>query len=182
MTGAALALIGRVVGLFGFKLSGFWAGAIVAGLLAVSVAVYSGFLVHAGYDWAEGKCEAASLRDDNARLMGQRAVSNIDEIAKKLDAMRDQAFEASAAIQMPQDGLDTAGPDFERSRGPRPHARSLDQARRTDQPAMKLETQILIDAGAFTGEWRRDLIAVAVCMLIMVAVLAIQEWSLRRPK
>jgi hypothetical protein len=47
---------------------------------------------------------------------------------------------------------------------------------------MKLDTQILIDAGAFAGEWRRDLVAVAVCVLIMVAVLAIQEWSLRRPK
>jgi hypothetical protein len=47
---------------------------------------------------------------------------------------------------------------------------------------MKLETQILIDAGAFTGEWRRDLIAVAVCVLIMVAVLAVQEWSLRRSR
>jgi hypothetical protein len=35
-----------------------------------------------------------------ALMMGQRAVNNIDEIAKKLDAMRDQAFEASAAIQM----------------------------------------------------------------------------------
>jgi hypothetical protein len=47
---------------------------------------------------------------------------------------------------------------------------------------MKLETQILIDASAFSGEWRRDLIAVVVSVLIMVAVLAIQEWSLRRPK
>ena len=47
---------------------------------------------------------------------------------------------------------------------------------------MKLETQILIDASAFSGEWRRGLIAVAVCLLIMVAVMAIQEWGLRRPK
>jgi hypothetical protein len=45
---------------------------------------------------------------------------------------------------------------------------------------MKLEAQILIDASAFSGEWRRDLIAVALCVLIMVAVLAIQEWDLRR--
>jgi hypothetical protein len=45
---------------------------------------------------------------------------------------------------------------------------------------MKLEAQILIDAGAFTGEWRRDLIAVSVCVLIMLAALAIQEWDLRR--
>jgi hypothetical protein len=97
MTGAALALIGRVVGLFGFKLSGFWAGAIVAGLLAVSVAVYSGFLVHAGYDWAEGKCEAASLRDDNARLTARlaekdRQLAFINGLAQR-DAARAQTAE-----------------------------------------------------------------------------------------
>jgi hypothetical protein len=97
MTGAALALIGRVVGLFGFKLSGFWAGAIVAGLLAVSVAVYSGFLVHAGYDWAEGKCEAASLRDDNARLTARlaekdRQIAFINGLAQR-DAARAQTAE-----------------------------------------------------------------------------------------
>ena len=97
MTGTALALIGRVVGLFGFKLSGFWTGAIVAGLLAVSVAVYSGFLVHAGYDWAEGKCEAASLRDDNARLTARlaekdRQLAFINGLAQR-DAARAQTAE-----------------------------------------------------------------------------------------
>jgi hypothetical protein len=97
MTGAALALICRVAGLFGFKLSGFWAGAIVAGLLAVSVAVYSGFLVHAGYDWAEGKCEAASLRDDNARLAAtlaekDRQLAFINGLAQR-DAARAQTAE-----------------------------------------------------------------------------------------
>src|SRR3979490_323862 len=35
-----------------------------------------------------------------ALMMGQRAVSNIDEIAKKLHAMRARAFETSAASQM----------------------------------------------------------------------------------
>jgi hypothetical protein len=97
MTGIALALIGRVVALFGFKLSGFWTGAIVAGLLAVSVAVYSAFLVHAGYDWAEGKCEAASLRDDNARLTARlaekdRQLAFINGLAQR-DAARAQTAE-----------------------------------------------------------------------------------------
>lgn len=115
-----------------------------------------------------------------ALMMGQRAISNIDEIARK-NARREQAFETSGAIQMLKTVSAQQG-QILTDHEARPDARGLDQARRTDQPAMKLEAQILIDAGAFTGEWRRDLVAVSVCVLIMVAVLAIQEWSLRRPK
>jgi hypothetical protein len=97
MTGAVLALIVRAGGWFGFKLSGFWAGAIVTGLLAAGVAAYSGFLVHAGYDWAEGKCEAASLRDDNARLAAtlaekDRQLAFINGLAQR-DAARAQTAE-----------------------------------------------------------------------------------------
>jgi hypothetical protein len=72
VTGFVL-LLTRAASLFGFPLSRFWAGAIVTGLVAIDLAVYSGYLVHVGYDWAEGKCEAGKLRDENARLAAVRA-------------------------------------------------------------------------------------------------------------
>jgi hypothetical protein len=68
MTGAVLALIIRVPGWFGFKPSEFVAGAVVTSLLVIGLAAYSGYLVHAGYDWAEGKCQSAELSRENAEL------------------------------------------------------------------------------------------------------------------
>jgi hypothetical protein len=43
-------LLIRAASLLGIPLSRFWAGAIVTGLLAIGLAVYSGYLVHVGYD------------------------------------------------------------------------------------------------------------------------------------
>lgn len=63
----------RLLGLFGVSLSPFWGGAILAALLATAFAGYSGYLVHRGYDWAEGKCEAQQLSDRNAQLLSRIA-------------------------------------------------------------------------------------------------------------
>lgn len=64
----ALAIVARIAGLFGLNLSGFATSAIMAAVLAAGLAAYSGYLVHAGYAWADDKCEAAAAREDNARL------------------------------------------------------------------------------------------------------------------
>jgi hypothetical protein len=94
---AAFAVLVRIAGLFGVNLSGFAAGAIVAGLLAAGVTAYSGYLVRAGYTWAEGKCEAASVHEENARLTAalaekERQLAFANSLQQR-DAERAQAAE-----------------------------------------------------------------------------------------
>ena len=88
---AAIPIIIRLLSLFGIKLSPFAAGAIVAGVIAVAFAGYSGWLVHRGYAWAEGKCEAAALQ------------SKIDALERDRDATRSALADArlrTAAIEL----------------------------------------------------------------------------------
>lgn len=86
----AIPIIIRLLGLFGVKLSPFVAGAMVAGVIAVAFAGYSGWLVHRGYDWADGKCEARALQ------------SKIDA----LEADRDAGRAALADARLRQAGIE----------------------------------------------------------------------------
>jgi len=68
----AIPIIIRLLSLFGIKLSPFVAGAIVAGVIIIAFAGYSGWLVHRGYAWAGGKCEARALQSKIDALEADR--------------------------------------------------------------------------------------------------------------
>jgi hypothetical protein len=108
MTGFTLSLLIRAASLFGFSPTKFWAGAIVAGLLAIVIAAYSGYLMHVGYDWAEGKCEADTLRLENARLAAvlaekDRQLTFMNAMAER-DARR--AAQAEDQLRKNQEAID----------------------------------------------------------------------------
>jgi uncharacterized protein YlxW (UPF0749 family) len=92
-----LSLITRLMGLFGFSLSKFWTGAILTAVLGAAFVGYSGYLVRTGYIWAEGKCEAASLKQENQQLAAaladtKRQLAAANEIQQR-DAQRAQDAE-----------------------------------------------------------------------------------------
>jgi hypothetical protein len=70
ITGFAVQAVLWLVSAFGLKdkVSKFAAGAIVAGVLTLGFACYSGYLVHFGYQWAERGCESEALRKENEQL------------------------------------------------------------------------------------------------------------------
>lgn len=68
MSGAAIAVIIRLLSLFGVRLSPFAGGAIVAGLVALAIGGAGVTLWVNGYHAAESKCEAAALRSKIAAL------------------------------------------------------------------------------------------------------------------
>lgn len=95
MTPLAIALITRVGGLFGLKLSEFWAGAIAAALLAAAIGVYSWRLYDAGYAAAESKCEAASLQSQIDALQADRdnALKAASDASLRLASIEKQAHD-----------------------------------------------------------------------------------------
>lgn len=104
----AIPVLIRLLSLFGVSLSPFAAGAIVAGAIAIAFAGYSGWLVHRGYDWAETKCEAATLREHNQQLESRlaekaRQIAIINGIQQR-DAKR--AADAEATLRKNQEAID----------------------------------------------------------------------------
>src|SRR5437899_2862716 len=91
MTAAAFALIVRIAGLFGVKLSPFIAGAILAGVLAAAFGIYSLKLYNAGFASAESQCEAEALRSQIAALTKDRDDAN--------RAAAEASLRASAILQ-----------------------------------------------------------------------------------
>jgi uncharacterized protein HemX len=97
---AALSLLQVVAGLFGWRLSPFATGAVIAAALAAGLAGAALYLVHLGADQARSECQADQLRDENARLGAelaekQRALALINGIAA-----RDAKRAAEAEIQL----------------------------------------------------------------------------------
>lgn len=86
-------LIVRGAGLFGFSLSPFMAGAIMAGVLAAAFGVYSAKVYFAGYHSAEAKCEAAALR---AKIAAMKADLDAAQAAAKDADARADAIRAEA--------------------------------------------------------------------------------------
>jgi hypothetical protein len=95
MSALAIALITRLSGLFGLKLSEFWAGAIAAALLAAGLGLYSWRLYDAGYASAEGKCEAAALQSQIDALQADRdnAMAAARDAALRLASIEKQAHD-----------------------------------------------------------------------------------------
>jgi len=102
-----LALLTRLVG------SKFAAGAIIAGLLATAFVGWSGYLVHYGYEWAQGKCEAASLKLKNEQLATalaekERELAAANEIQKQ-DAQR--AADAETQLRANEESINATPVD-----------------------------------------------------------------------
>jgi hypothetical protein len=101
-------LVVRLLGLFGVSLSPFWAGAILAALVAASAAVGGMRIYDAGYASAEGQCEAAALRADKQQLE-QRLAEKERQLAvanalQRLDAERAQ--QAEQQLRSNQEAID----------------------------------------------------------------------------
>lgn len=71
MTAGVVEIILKLAGMFGLRLSPFIGGAILAAVVAVGFAGYSGYLFKTGYDYAASKCETEALRKENAALTAE---------------------------------------------------------------------------------------------------------------
>lgn len=114
---AAVGIVIRLLGLFGVSLSPFAAGAIVAGLIAVGFAGWSGFMVHKGYAWAEAECDAERLGAENARLAStlkekDRQLAIVNAVQAR-DAAR--AKVAEDALRANQEAIDATPANSARS-------------------------------------------------------------------
>lgn len=79
MSGAAIAVIIRLLCLFGFRLSPFAAGAIAAGLIVAGAGGVALHLYNAGYRSADEKCDAASLRSQLEAVRIDRDAARLAE-------------------------------------------------------------------------------------------------------
>ncbi|UGY23701.1 hypothetical protein HU675_0038110 [Bradyrhizobium septentrionale] len=115
LTGAVATFLARVAGLFGLKISGFAAGAIVAGLIAAALGA-SGFkLYEMGRSAAEAECQTAALQ------------SQIDAA----NADKENAQKAAAEAKLKAAGLESRAADEKE--------RTADYVKELEQRAAKAE-------------------------------------------
>lgn len=101
-----LSLAGKFLGLFGVN-STFWAGIAVAGTLAVGFAGYSYYVFDVGYDYAQGKCQAAALLLKNKQLAA--ALAEKERQLAAITAMQQQdaqrAADAESKLKQNQESI-----------------------------------------------------------------------------